>query len=266
MTRTIRVVTVGVAMFALAGCLAAPPKGPEYSDVTLAPAPADKALLVVFRAHAEPTGLAARIYVGEDEVMRLPQQAFGIAVVDPGDHPLALEWPPASGTPGWEGNGSWIVGNTYYYELTGTAGQGFYFRSQLGETDARLADVKMRACCQLNTEQMGNAAVLATPPPAPDTPLKRDVSLAIIKPGMLPKEVLDLLGAPDAVSSKSTGAGKNPFSFSADTFREYWEYAGVGYVAFSLNNYNNTSRVVETAPGDAPKRKEPAKKSTQRRP
>ena len=94
-----------VAMVALTGCLAAPPKGPEYSDVTLAPAPAGKALVVVFRAHAEPTGLAARIFVGEDEVMRLPQQSFGVAVVDPGDHPLALQWPPASGTPGMRGSG-----------------------------------------------------------------------------------------------------------------------------------------------------------------
>jgi hypothetical protein len=256
----------GLMLVTLTGCIAAPPEGPAYDEVALAAAPPDKAMLVVFRAHAEPTGLAARIYVGEDEVMRLPQQAFGVAVVEPGEHPLALKWPPASATPGWEGNGSWIAGNTYYYELTGTAGRGFYFRSQLGETDARLADVKMRACCQLNTEQMGNSLVLAAPPPASATPLKRDVSLAVVKAGMLPKEVLDLLGAPDAVSSKYTGAGKNPFSFSADTFREYWEYAGVGYVAFSHNNYNNTSRVIETAVGDAPKRKAPAKKPSRRRP
>jgi hypothetical protein len=244
-----------IAMFVLTGCLAAPPKGPDFDAVTLAAAPADKALLVVFRAHAEPTGLAARIYVGDDEVMRLPEEAFGVAVVEPGDHPLALAWPPASATPGWEGNGSWAAGQTYYYELTGTAGRGFYFRSQLGEMDARLADVKMRACCRLNTDQMGTGAVLATPPPAPVATAKRDVSFAAIKAGMLPKEVIDLIGPPDSVSSKYTGAGKNPFSFSADTFREYWGYAGVGFVAFSHNNYNNTPRVIETAAGDAPRSK-----------
>jgi hypothetical protein len=256
---------LAVAIFMLAGCLAAPPKGPQFAEITLATAPADKVRLVVFRAHAEPTGLAARILVGTDEVMRLPQQAFGVAVVEPGDHPFALQWPPASATPGWQGNGNWTAGNTYYYELTGTAGRGFHFRSQLGETDARLAEVKMNACCRLVTEQMGGAAVLATPPPAV-SPQKRDVPLAAIKAGMLPKEVLDLLGAPDAVSPKYTGAGKNPFSFSADTFREYWEYAGVGYVAFSQNNYNNTARVVETAEGDAPKRKPSARKPAQSRP
>ncbi|MEO8063397.1 MAG: hypothetical protein ABI821_11695 [Pseudomonadota bacterium] len=246
---------ISVAMFVLAGCMAAPPKGPEFDSVTLAAAPADKALLVVFRAHAEPTGLAARIYVGDEEVMRLPQEAFGVAVVEPGDHPLALKWPSASATPGWEGNGSWLAGQTYFYELTGTAGQGFYFRSQLGETDARLADLKMRACCRLNTQQMGNAAVLAMPPPAAAVPQQRDISLGVIKAGMLPNEVLDLIGPPNAVSSKYTGAGKNPFSFSADTFREYWEYTGVGFVAFSHNNYTNTSRVIETAAGGAPRSK-----------
>jgi hypothetical protein len=253
-----------VASLTLAGCLAAPPKGPAFETVTVAPAPADKALLVVFRAHAEPTGLAARILVGKDEVMRLPEEAFGVAVVEPGDHPLALQWPPASATPGWEGTGSWVAGRTYYYELTGTAGRGFYFRSQLGETDARLADVKMRACCRLNTEQMGSAAVLATPPLALAPAAHRDISFASIKAGMLPKEVIDLLGPPDAVSSKYTGTGKNPFSFSADTFREYWTYAGVGFVAFSHNDYTNTPRVVETAAGDAPA-SPGSKKTTPRR-
>jgi hypothetical protein len=252
------------AVATLTGCTAAPPKGPEFAAISIGTAPAGKAQIVVFRAHAEPTGLAARIIVGQDEVMRLPQQAFGVSTVEPGDHPFALRWPSASGTPGWDGTVSWAAGTTYYYELTGTSGRGFYFRSQLGETDARLAVVKLRACCRLNTEQMGNSAVLATPP-APLEPQKRDVSLAAIKAGMLPKEVLDVLGAPDAVSSKYTGAGKNPFSFSADTFREYWEYTGVGYVAFSLNNYSNTARVVETAAGDAPKRKPPAQKPAQGR-
>jgi hypothetical protein len=41
---------------------------------------------------------------------------------------------------------------------------------------------------------------------------------------------------------------------------------GVGYVAFTHNNYTNTPRVVETAAGDAPQSPKPAKKTTPRRP
>ena len=245
--RNLAAATLLLAATTLAGCLAAPPKGPEYDTITLAPPPADKAMLVVFRSYAEPTGLAASIFVDDLEVMKLPQESFGIALVSPGEHPFAMEWPRASATPGWDGKtAQWEAGRTYFYELTGTAGRGFYFRSQVAEIDPRLADIKMRECCKLNTDQMGNAAVLGTPPPAPAAPAARDISFGGIKAGMLQKEVIDLIGVPDSVASKTTAKGKNPLGFSPDTLREYWGYAGVGYVVFTHNNYNNTSRVVET--------------------
>jgi hypothetical protein len=250
----------------LGGCIAAPPAGPDYSEVTLGAPPAGKALLVVFRNHAMPSGLAARINVGGVEVMRLAELSFGMAVVDPGSPELHLQWPPASGTPGWKGTGDWAAGSTYFYELTGTAGHGFYFRSQLIPTDARLADVKMRACCFLNTAEADATLLRAEASPAPAA-RSGTVSFDAIKEGMLQKEVIDLLGVPDEVSSDFTGARKNPFSFSADTFREFWTYDGTGYIAFSLNEYSNTSRVVQIAtdgeakskakkrPGSGPKKK-----------
>jgi hypothetical protein len=166
-----------VALMLLCGCLAAPPTGADFAEVTLAPPPADQALIVVFRDHADPRGIAARIEIGEAEVMRLPEQSFGLALAAPGTQTLRLRWPPASGTPGWEGSGDWTAGATYYYELTGTAGHGFYFRSQLTPLDSRLAELKMRACCWLNTEQKGSEIVRAgrlhrrrrAPAPCPST-------------------------------------------------------------------------------------------------
>jgi hypothetical protein len=233
-----------LATIALSGCIAAPPGGADFAEVVLAAPPSDKALVVVFRNHADPTGLAARILIDGSEMMRLPEESFGLAVVDPGQPTLELVWPPLSGTPGWDGTGDWAAGATYYYELTGTAGHGFYFRSQLIPTDPRLATLKMQACCWLITAQKDHELVRAGAPPAPP-PRAGAVSFEGVKEGMLQKEVIDALGLPDEVSSDYTGSGRNPFSFSADTFREYWVYSGTGYIAFSLNQYTNTSRVVQ---------------------
>jgi hypothetical protein len=254
----------------LAGCMAAPPGGADFAEITLAPPPADKALVVVFRNHADPRGLAGRIEIDGAEVMRLPELSFGVALVAPGgSRPLALAWPPISATPGWSGTGDWTAGTTYYYELTGTAGHGFYFRSQLIPTDPRLAELKMRACCWLITEQKDSPLVRAGSPPA--TPARAaTVSFDAVKPGMLQKEVIDLIGVPDEVTSDYTGSGRNPFSFSSDTFREYWIYSGTGYVAFSLNEYSNTSRVVQalvdgTAQAKEKRRPAPPKPTRNRR-
>lgn len=258
------------ALLTLSGCTAAPPGGADFAEVTVAPPPAGKALVIVFRNHADPSALAARILVDGAEAMRLPEMSFGLAVVEPGQRPLALAWPPVSGTPGWSGQGEWSAGSTYYYELTGTAGHGFYFRSQLIATDPRLAELKMRACCWLITAQKDHELVR---PGAPAEPGARttNVSFDGIKEGMLQKEVIDLIGLPDEVSSDYTGKGRNPFSFSSDTFREYWTYSGTGYVAFSLNEYTNTSRVVQALADGSARSKEkerptPPKPVTPRRP
>jgi hypothetical protein len=243
--RRILALTCGAVLAALAGCMASPPGGADFAEITLAPPPPDKSLVVVFRNHADPSGLAARIQVQGVEVMRLPEESFGLALVDPApEQRIELVWPPLSGTPGWDGTGDWAAGKTYYYELTGTAGHGFYFRSQLIPTDPRLAELKMQACCWLITPQKGHELVRAgAAPPLP--PRTAAVSFEGVKEGMLQKEVIDLIGLPDEVSSDYTGSGRNPFSFSADTFREYWTYSGTGFIAFSLNQYTNTSRVVK---------------------
>lgn len=261
---------IGATLTLLAGCMAAPPGGADFAEVMLATPPADKALVVVFRNHADPRGLAARIHVEGTEVMRLPEESFGLAVVTPGaQQPLALVWPPISGTPGWTGTGDWAAGSTYYYELTGTAGHGFYFRSQLIPTDPRLAALKMQACCWLITAQKDHELVRAGTPASP-APRTVAVSFDAVKEGMLQKEVIDLIGLPDEVTSDYTGSGRNPFSFSTDTFREYWIYSGTGYVAFSLNEYTNTSRVVKAlVDGQAkakPKVRPAPPKPTPRRP
>jgi hypothetical protein len=234
----------------LAGCAAAP-TGPKFGEMVLPQPPQDKAMMVVYRDYAEPSALAAKIDVDGTQVFELPQKAFAHAIVEPGKHALALRWPAASGTPGWKDDAEWQPGKTYYYQLRGTAGHGWYFKSGLDVTDERLAQAQMNDCCRLITEQK-STATLATSPREPSS-AKRVINLANVKPEMLTEEVIAAIGAPDHVSSESTGKRAIPFYFGSDTRRVSWSYAGVGYVVFSRNEYTGTLRVVETkADANAP--------------
>jgi hypothetical protein len=231
------------AVLSLAGCAAAP-TGPKFAEMALPPPPADKAMLVVFRDFAEPTALAAKIDVDGTQVFELPQTAFAYATVDPGKHAFALRWPVASGTPGWKGDAEWQVAQTYYYQLRGSAGNGFYFKSSLDAADPALAHATMKSCCRLITAQKESAVLVASPPPK--AAVKRDISFSGIKEGMATEEVLAGIGAPDHVSSESTGKQAIPFYFGSDTRRVSWSYTGVGFVVFSRNAYTGELRVVET--------------------
>lgn len=239
-----------MCVLGLAGCAAAP-TGPKFAEMVLPRPPEDKALLVVYRDYAEPTKLAAKIDVDSAQVFQLPQESFAHAIVAPGKHALALRWPAASGTPGWKGDVEWQPGQTYFYQLRGSSGHGWYFQSGLDATDERLARVMMNDCCRLITEQKASAA-LASDPQAMAV-RQRTVNLVNIKQEMLPDEVMAAIGAPDHVSSESTGKKGMPFYFGSDTRRVSWSYSGVGYVVFSRNEYNGELRVFETkADGKAP--------------
>lgn len=232
-----------IGVLALAGCASAP-TGPSFGEMVLPQPPQDKAVMVVYREFAAPTGLAAKIDLDGTQIFSIPQKGFAHAVVDAGKHKLAIRWPAASGTPGWEGDAEWQPGQTYYYELRGSSGHGWYFQSSLEPADAGLARATLKGCCRLITE-MKSDATLATTQPMEAAP-KRSINLANIKPEMLDSEVIAAIGSPDNVSGKSTGKMAIPFYFGSDTRRVSWSYTGVGFVVFSRNEYNGELRVVET--------------------
>lgn len=240
---TLRHVAIVGTMLGLAGCAAAP-TGPKFAEMVLPSPPSDKALVVVYRDYAEPSKVAAKIDVDSTQVFQLPQQSFAHTFVEPGKHLLAIRWPAASGTPGWNGEAEWQPGQTYYYQLRGTSGHGFYFKSALDTTNEGVARVMLRDCCRLITEQKSTATLATSTPEQPRA--KRTINLSNIKPEMLADEVVAAIGAPDHVSSASTGKKAIPFYFGSDTRRVSWSYAGVGFVVFSRNEYTGVLRVVET--------------------
>jgi hypothetical protein len=227
----------------LAGCASAP-TGPKLGEMVLPPPPQNKAMLIVYRDYAEPTALAAKVDVDGTQVLSIPQKAFAYAAVEPGKHAFALRWPAASGTPGWESEAEWLADHTYFYQLQGSAGHGFYFKSSLEPVDGGLARVTMNDCCRLITEQKAAATLANISPGKQATP--RGVKLSNVREGMLSDEVIAGIGAPDHVSNASTGKMAIPFYFGSDTRRISWSYTGVGFVVFSRNEYTGTLRVVET--------------------
>ena len=228
---------------ALAGCAAAP-TGPKFAEMVLPQPPQDQALIVVYREYAEPTALGAKIDVDGTQIFDIPQTGFAHAIVAPGKHALALRWPAASGTPGWQGEAEWNAGQTYYYQLRGSSGMGWHFKSGLDPVDAGLAHATMKTCCRLITP-LKESAVLATNATSKQSS-KRMINFANVRQDMLPDEVIAAIGAPDHVSSESTGKKGVPFYFGTDTRRTSWSYTGAGFVVFSRNEYTGVLRVVET--------------------
>jgi hypothetical protein len=204
----------------------------------------NETVLVIYREHAEPSALAAKIDIDGTQVLELPQKSFAYTTVAPGKHALALRWPAASGTPGWQADAEWQSGRTYYYQLRGTAGHGFFFKSSLEVTDEQLAQATMADCCRLITA-LKASAVPATAQQAKQA-AARSIDLGKLREGMLSDEVIAALGAPDHVSSNETGKRFLPFYFGSDTRHVSWSYTGIGFVVFSRNEYTGVLRVVET--------------------
>jgi hypothetical protein len=230
-------------LIGLAGCAAAP-TGPKFTEMVLPPPPQDKAMIVVYREYAAPTALAAKIDVDATQIFEVPQHGFAHEIVEPGKHAFALRWPAASGTPGWEGEAEWQSGQTYYYQVRGTAGHGWHFKSSLDAVDAGLAHATMNGCCRLITPQKTNATLANNQQSKQST--KRTINFANVKPNMLAEEVVAAIGAPDHVSSESTGKRGIPFYFGTDTRRVSWSYTSAGFVVFTRNEYTGVLRVVET--------------------
>jgi hypothetical protein len=229
------------------------PQGPQFSKVSL-PAPDEgKAVLVVYRDYAEPTAVNATIFAGKNELFSLPQKSFAYVMLEQGSYSMRLKWPVLSGTPGWEGEINLNEAKTYYYQLKGSAGGGFYYRSSLGHNSAPLALANLKLCCKLITE-LKDQATLKTP--GSPTAMKSLTGILPVETvaenfkklevGMSPKEVFSITGSPSKISSRSTGKQWIPFYFGSDSRRTYWSYKGVGYAVFSRNKYTGNKKLVET--------------------
>ena len=103
----------------LTGC--ATVEGPSFQEARPASVAPGKALVYVFRKHAEPTMWSTAIRIGDRELATLSQGGFTWAYVTPGKYTIRGVWPAISSQ-----NDSVIdldieAGRTYFVELTGIA-------------------------------------------------------------------------------------------------------------------------------------------------
>ena len=250
-----RLIIVLTYIIVIAGC-ASTPQGPGFNQLVLPEPSEDEGLLVVFRDYAEPTGLVAKILGPEDSVLfALPQKSFAYVLLAPGEHSVEVKWPALSGTPGWSGKVEVKGGEASYYQLVGSTGSGFYFKSSLKPLSPELAGANLNLCCKLVTEMKDQAKIKTEPtdtqPAHKQLANKRGASIDkdkyfdSLEVGMLPEQVIKLVGAPSKMANKSTGKMWIPFYFGPDTRRTYWSYKGIGYVVFTRNDYTASEKLIE---------------------
>jgi hypothetical protein len=148
-----------VSALGLGGCATA--DGPSFQEAKPATVASGKALVYVFRKHAEPTMWSTSILVDDRELASLSQGGFTWAHVTPGQHAFRGVWPTGSGQRDSVINVDLQAGHTYFLELTGIArmtGVGptlggqttVYYRmgSGLNELRPEAAEPIVAGCCR----------------------------------------------------------------------------------------------------------------------
>ncbi|MEH6527373.1 MAG: hypothetical protein V7723_14985 [Sneathiella sp.] len=232
-------------LLALSACQTIP-TGPDFSDIAVPVPPQNKALIIVYRSYAEPTGVDATVYVDGEELFPLYQKSFAFAVVEPGRRNLEIKWPAITMTPGWQGEGNFEKDRTYFFQLTGTSGNGVYFKSMLRGQSEALASANLSSCCRLITDLKDSVSLANATYKTEEQANDAVGRFGNLKVGMSPEDVINAIGKPDQMNLKSTGKAYIPFFFGTDTLRSYWSYKGQGYVVFTRNEYTGSLKLVET--------------------
>jgi hypothetical protein len=141
----------------ISGCASAP-KGPSFSEARIKDADPNKAVLYVYRKHAEPTLWDATITVDGTPGARLDEGSFTIIKLTPGSHTIKAVWAGMSGQRDSYISVNAKAGETHFVELTGisqVAGYlpvvGIMYRvgSGMAELDAQVALSTLSECCKL---------------------------------------------------------------------------------------------------------------------
>lgn len=112
---------VGLAacMLLLTGCGTV--QGPSFSEARATAPASGKALVYVYRKHAEPTVWGGTIFFGRSEIATLNQGGFTWAHLSPGTHTVRAEWAGLSGQRDSFINLEVKADTTYYLELVGVS-------------------------------------------------------------------------------------------------------------------------------------------------
>ena len=160
--RTVRRLSVLLPLLLMvAGCASCTllADSPRYADVASLPASDGRAVVCIYRNHAEPTGQSTAIHVGDRHVARLDQRTFTRIELAPGTHTIRSRWiGPLKQSESWIEIDA-AAATVRYLEVAGifasrivtaTAG-GTQVRDQFGasirEVDATRGAATLEECC-----------------------------------------------------------------------------------------------------------------------
>ena len=161
MQRLMLAAVLATSALLLTGCGTV--QGPSFSEAR-APAPVNgKALVYVYRKHAEPTAWGGTIFFDRSEIATLNQGGFTWAHLSPGTHTVRAVWAGLSGQRDSLINLEVNADTTYYLELVGVSklvgvapaypgiALSFQMGSGLNETDPARAEAIVAACCKFQS-------------------------------------------------------------------------------------------------------------------
>ena len=121
MPRRSSVVLPLIAIATLLVACATAPSGQLLADVRPQSIPTNKALVYVYRNHAEPTVWNATVVIGNREIASLSQRTFTWFFADPGNNALRANWPALSGQTPSTVEIEMKPNQIYYIELSGVS-------------------------------------------------------------------------------------------------------------------------------------------------
>ena len=133
----------------IAGC-ATSQTAPTLSQSPKPIVSSDKAVLFIFRDHAEPVALVAYLEIENTKVASLRQNGFTWLYVTPGKKNIKYMWPILAGMPIAKFEYEFEAGKTYAFEMTGKSiymGYGFSTATVMKEMDITEAREIIESCC-----------------------------------------------------------------------------------------------------------------------
>ncbi len=103
----------------LVGACAVSPSAPSYSEAPNPDMSSGKAILYVYREHAEPTAWSATLSMDDKELVALAEKGFSWIYINPGKHRFKISWPLLAGMPKNEFESEFEKDKVYVFEMKG---------------------------------------------------------------------------------------------------------------------------------------------------
>ena|SRR5688500_8976938 len=134
----------------LVGCVTSQ-KAPAFLAAPVPEISSARAVLYIYREHAEPTAWSSYLQIDGREVASLNQQGFTWVYVTPGNHEFKYGFPALAGMPSVPFSHSFEGGKVYVFQMIGeltAMGRKYEAVSAVQTFEFEEAKNKMQQCCR----------------------------------------------------------------------------------------------------------------------